>query len=183
MKKSVKYTLLAVFGLPFALFVVVAIYGAINYAINAPEIERKAREELVADSTRRAKQHFADSVKQEEQLALIKAEEKAKEDAFNKLPLSQRRKILQEREKAERIASRDASMIDAATSYVKERLSHYEDFSVVSTSGPDLKDGKFLLTIKYKYTWVWRAPKEMNRAEIITFDASGTRVLGSESVK
>lgn len=183
MKKGVKYTLLAIFGLPLALFAVIAIVGAINLAINAPEIERKAREEFVADSTGRAKQHSADSIKHEEQLALVKAEEKAKEDAFNKLPLSQQRKILQEREKAEKIASRDSYMIDAASSYVKERLSHYRDFSVISTSGPDLKDGKFFLTIGYKYTWVWRAPKEMQKTEVIEFDRTGTKVLGSESVK
>lgn len=150
MEKGLKYTLLGIIGVPIALMVIAFIYGAISYTVNRPEMERKKREEFVADSTRRAKQHSVDSIKQEEQLALIKAEEKAKEDAFNKLPLSQQKKILQEREKAERIASRDSYMIDAATSYVKERLSHYEDFSVISTSGPDLKDGKFFRKVRKK---------------------------------
>lgn len=183
MKKGLKYTLIGIVAFPIALVVVgiiVAIYGAI---VNMPErIAKEQREKTITDSISKVEKTKADSIEKiesEKRYNTYLAEEKLREEAFKKLPKAEQRRILQEREEAAKISQMKVD----AENYIKSNLQHFRDFSIISTSEPNLVNHEYLVTVEYSYIGTWRAPKEMQKTDVVVFNETGSKVIEKRSYK
>lgn len=183
MKKGLKYSLIAVVAVPIlliALGISTSIVAPMLFPEYVKEQRKIRRDEIIADSIAVIEKARADSIKKVEIAKAYEAEqaakERAKEEAFKRLPEAEQQRIIQERKDAEARAYRDSYMRDFAKNYIKERYSKYKDFNITDVSWPHLEGYKYSVIVDYSYTPATKVSREVQESEVLEFNSQGSFV-------